>query len=226
MIAEDSVPAAERAAASPESPQARRPPPCCPEAVKAGCGCKAKCRAKRERILRAAPELFADQDYHRVLMDDVAARASVGKGTLYRYFGTKEELFVAVLSFAVDVTTERLRAKIEKLDDPVEQLRVACRQTLRFFRENGPLFRVLNHSKALRCAKGRDDLNAKRKGLRHFVEDVIAAGREKGVFAADDPAFASTILWGMIRTALRNSPADVPLADKIVDLFAGGILKR
>ncbi len=85
---------------------------------------------------------------------------------------------------------------------------------------------MLNHSKVLRCTKGRDDLNARRKGLRHFVENVIAEGRKKGVFDVDDPAFASTILWGMIRTALRSSPADVPLADKIVDLFTGGILTR
>ncbi len=184
---------------------------------------------KRERILRAAAELFAGKDYHRVLIDEVARSAEVGKGTVYRHFKTKEDLFVAVLSYAVDLATERLRAKIERASDPVEQLRVACKQALRFFRENGHLFHVLNHAKALRCAKGRADLNEKRKALRHFVEGVLVDGREERVFDLADAAFASTILWGMIRTALRTSPDDAPLdevSDKIVALFTKGILRR
>ena len=184
---------------------------------------------KRERILRAAAELFASKDYHRVLIDEVARRAEVGKGTVYRYFQTKEDLFVAVLSYAVDLATERLRAKIERASDPVEQLRVACKQAVRFFRENGHLFHVLNHAKALRCARGRKDLNEKREALRHFVEDILVDGREDGVFDLADAAFASTILWGMIRTALRTSSTDAPLdevSDEIVALFTKGILRR
>jgi AcrR family transcriptional regulator len=56
-----------------------------------------KSPAKREEILAAAVAEFAHRDFHEVLMDDVAARAGVGKGTLYRYFPTKEVLFVAAV---------------------------------------------------------------------------------------------------------------------------------
>ena len=200
-----------------------------PGSPKAKGGSGTKGAAKRERILRAAMELFAERDFHRVLMDDVAARASVGKGTLYRYFETKEDLFVAVLSFAVDVTTERLRAKLERLDDPVEQLRFACKQALRFFRENDHLFHILYHRKALGSEEARAELGEKKRGLRHFAEDIIAEGNKSGVFDVEDAGFASTILWGMIRTALRTAPSDVALdelAGKITDLFTNGIAKR
>jgi len=190
---------------------------------------KCKCAAKRERILRAATELFATRAFHRVLMDDVAHGAGVGKGTLYRYFKTKEDLFVAALSHAVDVTTERLRARLEKLDDPVKQLRFACMQALRFFRENDHLFRVLHHRKALGSEEARAELDEKRRGLRHFAEHIIVEGGESGVFDVEDAGFASTILWGMIRTALRTAPDEAPLdelAGKIMDLFINGIAKR
>ena len=190
---------------------------------------KCKGARKRERILRAATELFAERDFHRVLMDEVARRAEVGKGTLYRYFKTKDDLFVAALSFAVDVTTERLRARLERIDDPVEQLRFACKQALRFFRENDHLFHVLYHRKALGSEEARAELGEKRRGLRHFAEYIIAEGKASGVFEVDDPGFASTMLWGMIRTALRNaSPEDTldELAGSIVGLFTNGISKR
>jgi AcrR family transcriptional regulator len=162
-------------------------------------------------------------------MDEVARRAEVGKGTLYRYFKTKDDLFLAALAFAVDVTTERLRAKLERIDEPVEQLRFACKQALRFFRENDHLFHVLYHRKALGSEEARAELGEKRRGLRHFAEHIIAEGRASGVFEVDDAGFASTILWGMIRTALRNSPPEGPLdelAGQIVDLFTNGISKR
>ena len=190
---------------------------------------KCKGAAKRERILRAATELFAERDFHRVLMDDVAQHAEVGKGTLYRYFKTKEDLFVAALSHAVDVTTERLRARLEKLDDPVKQLRFACVQALRFFRENDHLFHVLHHRKALGSEEARAELAEKRRGLRHFAESIIEEGRQSGVFDVEDAGFASTILWGMIRTALRTAPDEAPLeelAGKITDLFINGIARH
>jgi len=207
------------------------PSPAGPPGPPGPSGPPGKCKGarKRERILRAAAELFAERAFHRVLMDEVAQRAEVGKGTLYRYFETKQDLFVAVLSFAVDVTTERLRAKLERLDDPLEQLRFACKQALHFFRENDHLFHVLYHRKALGSEEARAELGEKRRGLRHFAEHIIAEGKTSGVFDVDDPGFASTILWGMIRTALRNSPPEGPLdelAGRIVGLFTNGISKR
>ena len=235
---DDAEPQASDAVAGPEAPlaghddaaSARTPGATGPPGSgKAGGKEGAKGEGKRERILRAAMELFGELDFHRVLMEDVAARAGVGKGTLYRYFETKEDLFVAVLSFAVDVTTERLRAKLERLDDPVEQLRFACKQALRFFRENDHLFRVLQHRKALGSEEARAELGEKRRGLRHFAEHIIIEGRESGAFDVEDAGFASTILWGMIRTALRNAPPDGALdelAGKITGLFTNGIAKR
>ena len=59
-----------------------------------------KTAEKEQQIVRAAAEVFANRDFHRVLMDDVAARAGVGKGTLYRYFPTKDDLYFATICIA------------------------------------------------------------------------------------------------------------------------------
>ncbi|MBI3785187.1 MAG: helix-turn-helix transcriptional regulator, partial [Deltaproteobacteria bacterium] len=47
-------------------------------------------------ILRTAETIFTQRDYHEVLMDDVARAADVSNGTLYRYFPSKSELYLAV----------------------------------------------------------------------------------------------------------------------------------
>jgi AcrR family transcriptional regulator len=57
--------------------------------------------ARREQLVGAALEAFADGSYERVGLEEVAARADVARPLLYRYFpGGKPELFVAVLEEA------------------------------------------------------------------------------------------------------------------------------
>ena len=48
-------------------------------------------------MLAAAARLFGSQRFHEVRMEDIAAEAAVAKGTLYRYFADKEQLYRAML---------------------------------------------------------------------------------------------------------------------------------
>ncbi|MFB9909281.1 TetR/AcrR family transcriptional regulator [Allokutzneria oryzae] len=54
--------------------------------------------ATRAALLKAAGELFAERGYDRTTVRDIAARAGVNQALLFRYFGTKEELFNAVVA--------------------------------------------------------------------------------------------------------------------------------
>ena len=65
---------------------------------------------KRQRILDAATAVFAERDFHRVLVSEVAARAGVGKGTVYLYFPTKDDLHRA----ALEGSLQRLADEIEE----------------------------------------------------------------------------------------------------------------
>ena len=67
----------------------------------------------REAILHAAELIFSRQDFHEVLMEDVARACGVGKGTIYRYFPGKRELYVAVMFEAIDSLREKLRAALD-----------------------------------------------------------------------------------------------------------------
>jgi AcrR family transcriptional regulator len=61
---------------------------------------RADARRNREKVLRAAQEAFAASGYG-VPLDEIAARAGVGPGTVYRHFPSKEELFEAVATARV-----------------------------------------------------------------------------------------------------------------------------
>jgi AcrR family transcriptional regulator len=61
---------------------------------------RADARRNRERVLRAAREVFAESGFAAPL-DEIAARAGVGAGTVYRHFPSKEALFEAVATARV-----------------------------------------------------------------------------------------------------------------------------
>lgn len=69
---------------------------------------RADARRNRERVLAAAQEAFAAEGIS-VPLDEIARRAGVGAGTVYRHFPTKEALFAAAIVDRVDRMTGRAR---------------------------------------------------------------------------------------------------------------------
>lgn len=67
--------------------------------------------ARRERVIAAANELAAAGGYEAVQMRDVAAKADVALGTLYRYFPSKDHLLIAALAEQVSTLHRRLAQK-------------------------------------------------------------------------------------------------------------------
>lgn len=77
---------------------------------------RADARRNREKVLRAARDAFAASGYD-VPLDEIAARAGVGPGTVYRHFPTKEALFEAVVAARITDLVADARARAGA-DDP------------------------------------------------------------------------------------------------------------
>ena len=76
----------------------------------------------RERLLKAADELFYAEGVNSVGIDRVIERADVARASLYSTFGSKDELIRAYLEHRMEISKSRLRAAVEAHDDPRERL--------------------------------------------------------------------------------------------------------
>ena len=72
-------------------------------------------KERRLKILSVAAELFFENGYERTSMDEINKRAGGSKGTLYRYFPSKEELFAEAIAFIVSEKIEGVINAIHKL---------------------------------------------------------------------------------------------------------------
>src|SRR5262249_60942668 len=87
------------------------------------------------KMLDAAAKLFGSQRFHEVRMEDIATEAVVGKGTLYRYFKDKQELYDALLKRASDQLLGRLHEALDHTDQPRAQLEALVTAIIDFFDE-------------------------------------------------------------------------------------------
>jgi AcrR family transcriptional regulator len=90
----------------------------------------AETAARRRRLIESAVALAAEGGYEAVQMRDVAARAEVALGTLYRHYSSKDQLLLAAMAAQADVLRSRIELRPPKGDTPAERvaegLRRAC----------------------------------------------------------------------------------------------------
>jgi AcrR family transcriptional regulator len=91
----------------------------------------AQTAARRERLLAAATELAAEGGYDAVQMRDVAARAEVALGTLYRHYSSKDQLLLAALAEQAAVLRDRLQQRPPKGAEPADRVADALRRACR-----------------------------------------------------------------------------------------------
>jgi AcrR family transcriptional regulator len=68
--------------------------------------------AKRQPIIEAAVQVFAEKGYAGAVVADIARRANIGKGTIYEYFASKEDLFFAVFQWYLERTNEAVSGSL------------------------------------------------------------------------------------------------------------------
>jgi AcrR family transcriptional regulator len=88
---------------------------------------RADARRNRERILESAKAVFAEFGAE-AQMDDVAARAGVGVGTVYRHFPTKEALMVELIRQKFRLFADRAREALDGDEEPFEALESLMRR--------------------------------------------------------------------------------------------------
>jgi AcrR family transcriptional regulator len=102
-------------------------------------------RADRERLmLGAAGDAFSAQGFHRSSMDEIARAAGVTKPMLYRYFGSKEDLYAAYLRMTGHELIDRVRAPETRNQSPRARLRAGLRAFLTYVEEHRAGWTVLH----------------------------------------------------------------------------------
>lgn len=173
---------------------------------------RADARRNRDKILDAARHAFAASGYS-VPLDEIAARAGVGPGTVYRHFPTKEELFQAVITTRIQDLADDARDRASAADpgpaffgflDRIRQEAAAKRDLPDAIAIAGPLLEDLNNA----------------------IDVLLRRAQQAGAVRADITAPDLVILLkGLLRSILDtpSSAASPTLGDRLIAVVADGL---
>ena len=98
---------------------------------------------KDQRILLAAESVFSGRGYEKSTVDEIITLADVGKGTLYKYFGNKEQLFYKLITDKNTPFVERLQAAVDNNDRFETKLLAYVEEMIDFYRKNHGLWQII-----------------------------------------------------------------------------------
>lgn len=186
---------------------------------------------KDQRILLAAEKVFSERGYEKATVDEIIALADVGKGTVYKYFGSKEKLFYKLTADKNTVFVKKLLDAVDRGDTLEAKLISYISEMIEFYRENYGLWqvicfemlgigngcRVINREGQFvvvsRYSNVEPDEALKEQILRYhsiiksefiILYDLVSMGIQKGLLKDDDPLIAAREFFWSITMCVFN----------------------
>lgn len=158
-------------------------------------------------ILDAAAELFAQRPFHEVRLEDIAAKARIGKGTVYLYWSSKEEVFLAVVRRGFAAVAERVERELPHCGPSAwAQIEVIVRAIVDFAFAFPGVYRIMRGGAV---TPEDPELQRIRRGLTERIEQVIAHGVERGELNDPCPAMTTQYLLSFVRGVMLYPPPDL-----------------
>jgi AcrR family transcriptional regulator len=186
---------------------------------------------RRAEILTAAAATFADTGFAATDVQVIADRVGVSKGTVYRYYPTKEALFLAAVETGLDDLLYEMDAIVaDPTADPVGQVATAVRAYLAFFARRPEMAELFiqerasfphHHRPLYFTADDEDECKH-----RELFDRLVATGKVRPMPRDRFFAVVGDLLYGTILTnLLTGRPADpAAQAADVLDVIFHGIL--
>jgi AcrR family transcriptional regulator len=193
-------------------------------------------KEKKLEILHAATKVFAKKGVAKTKMVDIADEAGIGKGTIYEYYRSKEEIFGDTFRLIFDQMESQMANAIGHTQDPIVKLKILIQVTLKEFLEHsGDLAGIMMDfwAEGVR-SKNTDVLSIINLELVYseyklLIVDILHDGMKKGIFRkVDANSLASIIIGSMDGIMLqwiinKNAVNLAKVSEVMVDTLLNGI---
>ncbi len=175
---------------------------------------------RREDILAAASQVFAEKGFHDAQVSQIATRAEVSLASVYQHFESKESMFEAVVEGVASAMDIAIRQRVESVVDPSQRLLAVSDAMFDCFEQNQDLLRIYVRATQGRPWSPSSELGGKTQEISNdftnwavsLARDAERAGALRGL---DPEIFATTLVGAVITVATRAVESDAarPLAE-------------
>jgi len=187
---------------------------------------------RKQKMVEGASRLFARLGYSQCDMDRIASRLRVAKGTVYLYFASKEELFLACVDWGMTQLQQKIKEVEETTTDPFERIARAIRTYLTFFAENPQYVELLIQERAIFKDRKRptyfEHRDSARARWRGFYQDLVDRGILRSDLNVDTllETIGNLVYGTMFTNHFLGNPSIDEQQSKMLDIIFRGILNE
>lgn len=186
---------------------------------------------KRNKIIEVAAREFAEKGYDNSNINEIATMSGIGKGSIYLYFKTKKDLYLATIASVVQQFNEASIHILNMDCSPMEKLRI-CIESLFKFEEDNLHFLILWARYQIQNAPDfQEEVNDIFKDIEQPFCDIVKEGVRKEEFHTPYPEATGYLILSMVTMLIPSLQAkpilfDISVDSKIeylVDLIRNGL---
>jgi AcrR family transcriptional regulator len=186
---------------------------------------------RQAEILDAAAAVFAEQGFAAAQVQEIADRLGIGNGTVYRYFPTKEKLFLAAVERGLKELAAEMDRVMEQPLDPLAILETMIREYLKFFHRRPEMAELFIQERAafrqhhVPLYFASDECEKQKHA--EFLERILVSDRVRPMPPERFFAVIGDLLYGTVLTNLLSGRSVEPdaQAEDILDVLMNGLLK-
>lgn len=159
---------------------------------------------RREEIIRTAREIFSQKGFSETRVTDITEKAGIAKGTLYLYFRSKEELFLAVIRDAAERLRNSVAEALHGVEDPLERVRISVPVIFDTCRREAALYLAIFQQSTFMDSEHAAEMQALYEPLAEDFQKTIEEGAKKRVFHVGDPQVLSHGVFGFLASLIHR----------------------
>ncbi len=168
--------------------------------------------AVEQRILLAAQAEFAKHGFHKTVVSDIARRAQVGKGTVYRRFGNKETLFNSLTKWAMQQLEDQIDLACRQAQSSSQALQAILRIYFSFFNHSREIVEIVMLEGMQISGLSREELAADVFRIKEKFRALFQKGLDNGEFQeldTDRLAYLfQSFIWSTLKSAILYNIQD------------------
>lgn len=184
---------------------------------------------RREQILAEASRLFAASGFPNTEVQAIADNLGIGKGTIYRYFPSKRDVFMAAVDRGIRLLGESVNRAADASREPMDRLLDAIKAYLAFFDEHPEIVELLIQERAeFRDRKKPTYFLHKEQNIGKWhllLRELMQSGKVREMPEEAVADYISDLLYGMVFTKFFSG-REKPLsdqADQVIEILLSGI---
>ncbi len=192
-------------------------------------------KTRREQISNSAIKLFVKKGFHKTTLEDLAKDVGVSHGSIYKYVGSKEDIFYLIHEFLSEKITEyreNVLGGIKDLTNPLEKLRREMEKRFDLVSHYSDAVLVMYRESHILSKKFLKMVLRKEREYLSEIEDIIEECISQNILKDCNPRIVSNLIsimvdaWALKAWDLRDKTSRQEMESIVTDLVINGLSKN